>query len=256
MSFSKEMSVALAATAMEIRQRILDELTGIESRFGVTILFACESGSRAWGVESTDSDYDVRFVYWHGLDWYLSTARTRDVIELPISGLLDINGWELRKALGLARRSNPTLLEWIDSPILYREHPVTAERFRALVRQGFSPATCFRSYLHMAQGNFREYLRGEAVWTKKYQVGPAEAAAMAIGGTGSGEDVRGITTTVRRNSLTADRGFAQAGRCSAGRDLARPLASIAGEAYSHDHIIWSPRTHRWRSPQRNSRPSA
>ena len=153
---------------MEIRQRILDELTGIESRFGVTILFACESGSRAWGFESTDSDYDVRFVYWHGLDWYLSVARTRNVIELPISGLLDINGWELRKALGLARRSNPTLLEWIDSPILYREHPVTAERFRALVRQGFSPATCFRSYLHMAQGNFREYLRGEAVWTKKY----------------------------------------------------------------------------------------
>ena len=83
------------------------------------ILFAFESGSRAWGFPSPDSDYDARFVYARSLDWYLSIAPGRDVIELPIEGDLDINGWDIQKALGLLLKPNPVLLEWLSSPVRY-----------------------------------------------------------------------------------------------------------------------------------------
>src|SRR5476649_739605 len=95
-----------------MRARVLDELERIERERNVSVLYACESGSRAWGFASTDSDYDVRFIYLRAPEWYLSVEQKRDVIEEPISGDLDISGWDLRKALGLLRKSNPPLLEW------------------------------------------------------------------------------------------------------------------------------------------------
>ena len=90
---------------------ILEKLDAIEAEHGVRILYACESGSRGRGFASKDSDYDVRFIYCHPRDGYLTIGEPRDVIELPINDLLDINGWDLRKALQLMRKSNPTLLE-------------------------------------------------------------------------------------------------------------------------------------------------
>jgi hypothetical protein len=132
------------------------------------VLYACESGSRAWGFESADSDYDVRFLYVHSRDWYLSIEDHRDVIERPINDGLDISGWDLRKALRLFRKSNPPLLEWLGSPIVYREKGGTAQRLRGLATEFQSPRACAYHYLHMARGNYREYLQGEEVWTKKY----------------------------------------------------------------------------------------
>lgn len=149
-------------------QRIQETLSGIEVEHGVRILFACESGSRGWGFESADSDWDVRFIYCHTRDWYLSIEEGRDVIELPIDDLLDVNGWDLRKALRLMKKSNPVLLEWLSSPIVYREDAVTVSRLRALAQDFYQPAACLHHYLHMAKGNFREYLQGESVWLKKY----------------------------------------------------------------------------------------
>src|SRR4029078_9708652 len=102
-----------------MREKIELELERIEKENDVKILFAVESGSRAWGFPSKDSDYDVRFIYVHKKDWYLSIDQKRDVIELPINNLLDINGWELRKALKLFRKSNPPLMEWLHSGIVY-----------------------------------------------------------------------------------------------------------------------------------------
>jgi predicted nucleotidyltransferase len=101
---------------------ILERLAAIEQTEAVRILYACESGSRAWGFASPDSDYDVRFPYVRPRDWYLSIdlERRRDVIERPIEGVLDINGWDLRKALQLMRKSNPPLFEWLHSPLVYR----------------------------------------------------------------------------------------------------------------------------------------
>lgn len=143
----------------EVFQRVRHALAQVEAERNVRVLFACESGSRAWGFASRDSDYDVRFLYVHRRDWYLSVEDKRDVIEQPIADDLDVNGWELRKALRLLRKSNPPLLEWLKSPVVYRHDPVFAAEFGALATEFYSPRRCFAHYLHMAFGNWREYLR-------------------------------------------------------------------------------------------------
>ncbi len=149
--------------------RVQDALTNLESARDVRVLYACESGSRAWGFASRDSDYDVRFLYVHRRDWYLSVDDRRDVIEQPIADDLDVSGWELRKALRLLRKSNPPLLEWLRSPVVYRHDPLFAAEFGALANAFYSPRRCFAHYLHMARGNWRGYLLGrELVSLKKY----------------------------------------------------------------------------------------
>jgi uncharacterized protein len=150
--------------------RIQSELAGVERSNDVVVLFAVESGSRAWGFPSVDSDYDVRFVYLHRRDWYLSIdiEKCRDVIELPLHDLLDISGWDVRKAMRLFHKSNPPLLEWLQCPIVYRERFSFAEKLRALLPAFYSPEASFFHYLHMARGNIREYLQGDMVWQKKY----------------------------------------------------------------------------------------
>jgi uncharacterized protein len=153
-----------------MRTEVRARLTSIEERENCIICLAVESGSRAWGFASPDSDYDVRFIYVRPSSWYLSVhvEDKRDVIEEPISDVLDVTGWDLRKALRLLKKSNPPLLEWLQCPIVYNEHHGIASELRALVPEFYSPRATFHHYLHMAQGNFREYLRGETVWRKKY----------------------------------------------------------------------------------------
>lgn len=149
-------------------RQIADRLARIEADHDVRILHACESGSRAWGFASPDSDWDVRFLYVHDLEWYLSIQERRDVIEQPIVDDLDINGWELRKALRLMRKSNPVLLEWLHSPLRYRVDENFLTDMRRLAHDCYSPVACFHHYLHMARGNWREYLHGPEVKLKRY----------------------------------------------------------------------------------------
>lgn len=147
---------------------IRSRLDALQASENICIVYACESGSRAWGFPSADSDYDVRFIYVRPVEWYLSIDDKRDVIERPVEDGLDINGWDLRKALRLFRKSNPPLLEWLGSPIVYLERGAVAARLRELAKTHYSPSACQYHYLHMARGNFREYLQGETVRTKKY----------------------------------------------------------------------------------------
>ncbi len=153
-----------------IRKEILEVLSEIESTHEVRILYACESGSRAWGFASPDSDYDVRFLYINDRDWYLSfdVERQRDVIELPIEADLDCNGWNLRKALHLFSRTNGALLEWLNSPIRYLERGDAAESLRQLAPNTFNPTALCYHYSHMAKRNAREYLFEDQVRLKKY----------------------------------------------------------------------------------------
>jgi predicted nucleotidyltransferase len=151
-----------------MKSLIESELRRIESKYGVRVLYAVESGSRAWGFASKDSDYDVRFLYVHPLAWYLSVEQQRDVIEEPIRNDLDLSGWDLRKALGLLRKSNPPLLEWLNSPVVYFQDDAFLGDFRRLASEHYQPEKVFLHYLHMAEGNFRSYLREEIVWIKKY----------------------------------------------------------------------------------------
>lgn len=164
----EETVVSAHPVSDEMRATVLQNLAVLEQRHQVKVLFACESGSRGWGFASPDSDYDVRFVYVHRLAWYLTVEPGRDVIEQPISGELDINGWDLRKALQLLRESNPTLLEWLRSPIVYSQAHPWAERLRALAEEGFSPVRGYHHYVSMARKNLREHLYGDVVRYKKY----------------------------------------------------------------------------------------
>lgn len=150
------------------KQRIMGGLQAVAKDEDVTILYACESGSRAWGFPSANSDYDVRFIYLRPTAWYLTTQQKRDVIERPIDDQLDISGWDLPKALQLLRKSNPPLLEWLQSPIIYHTQSTLRRRLRPLMRHYYSPISCMYHYLHMAENNYRKYLQGEEVWTKKY----------------------------------------------------------------------------------------
>jgi len=153
---------------MNITNQIQTELARIERQYRVRVFYAVESGSRAWGFASRDSDFDVRFVYAHDCDWYLAVDERRDVIEEPISEGLDISGWDLRKALRLLRKSNPSLLEWIKSPIVYQADSTFALLFGLLASEFYSPERCFRHYLHTAQGNYRGMAESDTMRLKKY----------------------------------------------------------------------------------------
>lgn len=146
---------------------IQEKLHEIEKRENCRILLAVESGSRAWGFASPDSDYDVRFIYVRDRESYLKLNRPRDVIELPINDVLDINGWDVEKALKLLHKSNPTVFEWFSSPIVYQTTDFT-EAFKPVMRRYFSSKSGLWHYLQMAEGNYREYLRGDMVKAKKY----------------------------------------------------------------------------------------
>ena len=144
-------------------------MNNIERTDNVRILFAIESGSRAWGFPSPDSDYDVRFVYVHDVDWYLSIDDRRDVIELPIEGDLDINGWDLCKALQLLIKPNPVLLEWLRSPIVYRANQAAMDKIATLGKRTTFQRPMTYHYLHLAESQYRRDVGSkETVSLKKY----------------------------------------------------------------------------------------
>lgn len=151
-----------------VRIEIEATLSRLEKEHSIKVLFACESGSRGWGFASPDSDYDVRFIYAHKVDWYLTVFPGRDVIELPISDVYDVSRWDLRKALGLLRNGNATLVEWLSSPVIYAADQIFLKSVRDAAQQVDRPERAFHHYLHMAKKNYREHLRGETVRLKKY----------------------------------------------------------------------------------------
>ncbi|WP_438267840.1 nucleotidyltransferase domain-containing protein [Lonsdalea iberica] len=160
--------MASQGVSEKMKHQINAALDEVEREFDVRILYACESGSRGWGFASPDSDYDVRFIYVHPPEWYLRVEPQRDVIERPLTAELDVCGWELRKALALLNRGNPTMIEWLDSPVAYRQDDMATDRLRQLIPDCFSALKASHHYLSIARKNFRTYLLGERVRLKKY----------------------------------------------------------------------------------------
>jgi predicted nucleotidyltransferase len=154
----------------DIRNEILRRLVNAETEHGVRILFAIESGSRAWGFASPNSDYDVRFVYMHEPAWYqaVDLEERRDVIEYPILDDIDLNGWDVRKALRLFWKSNPAFVEWIQSPITYLERGRFRKEALGLLPDVYTPEKGIHHYRSMARTNYRGYLREPMVRLKKY----------------------------------------------------------------------------------------
>ena len=161
------MDLGRRKTGKLMEKIIVQKLHEIEEKEHVKILLAVESGSRAWGFASPDSDYDVRFLYVRTREDYLQLDPLRDVIEQPINDLLDINGWDLQKALRLMYKSNPTLFEWLKSPIIYIETEF-ADEMRRVMSDYFSVKHSLYHYISMAEGNYKKYLRTEMVKAKKY----------------------------------------------------------------------------------------
>ena len=152
---------------MDIHETILAELDKIEQQYGVRILHAVESGSRAWGFASPDSDYDVRFVYVRPAEDYLRLDEPRDVIEWKMDEVLDINGWDLKKTMRQFTRGNATLFEWSNSPVVYK---TTEEwdRIRKVSEEYFSEKAAVYHYYGTARSTWEGYLKGETVRYKKY----------------------------------------------------------------------------------------
>ena len=150
-----------------MRERVLEELNRIERQHNVRILLAVESGSRAWGFASPDSDYDVRYIYAHDRDWYLSVFEHRDVIEEMLSDRLDINGWDLRKSLRLFSKCNLALNEWFGSPIIYSEAPGIRDRFVKMIPRYFNSIGAMHHYRSMADRTIAENLTDGRITIKK-----------------------------------------------------------------------------------------
>ncbi|MEM0543531.1 nucleotidyltransferase domain-containing protein [Flavobacterium sp. j3] len=150
-----------------MKEIILKKLKEAELQKGVEILYAVESGSRAWGFASPDSDYDIRFIYKHDLDYYLSLWEQTDVIEFMTEDNLDGSGWDLRKAVKLLAKSNAPLLEWLFSPVVYFENEAFIAEMRRLAKDCFSPIACLHHYLGTTK-NFMDVCQAEEVKLKSY----------------------------------------------------------------------------------------
>lgn len=150
-----------------MEKKILEKLQEIEKSKKVEILFACELGSRAWGFSSPDSDYDIRFIYKHDLNHYLSLWEKTDIIEFMTEDDLDGSGWDLRKALKLLAKSNAPLLEWLYSPVVYFEDEAFVAQMRTLAKDCFSPIACLHHYLGTTK-NFMDVCEAEEVKLKSY----------------------------------------------------------------------------------------
>ncbi|MBE5851164.1 MAG: nucleotidyltransferase domain-containing protein [Lachnospiraceae bacterium] len=151
----------------DITREISDKLDEIEKKESVRILHAIESGSRAWGFASPDSDYDVRFIYVRPQADYMRLDEPRDVIEWQLDDVLDINGWDLKKALKQFARGNATLFEWSGSPIVYRTTDEW-DRIREISKRYFSEKSAIYHYYGTANSTYQQYLQGETVRYKKY----------------------------------------------------------------------------------------
>jgi predicted nucleotidyltransferase len=147
--------------------RIASALASLEATHNIRILYACESGSRAWGFPSPDSDYDVRFIYVHALDWYLGLDEGPDTLNFPVDEELDLAGWELRKTLRLLRGSNAALFEWLQSPIVYHETPGFRAPLAPLLPSAFNLKAGLHHYLGQLRRGVEEDLVGEEVRLKR-----------------------------------------------------------------------------------------
>jgi uncharacterized protein len=158
-------------SSMEIgtdTQTIVARLQQLAIQEQIVILYACESGSRGWGFPSPDSDYDVRFIYLRPLEWYLSIEDRSDTLDLPVDRVLDLSGWDLRKALKLFRGSNSIIYEWIQSPIVYQNPYNLVAELLNLAHDYYSPRAGIHHYLNMTTDCYREHLQSATVRLKKY----------------------------------------------------------------------------------------
>lgn len=162
-----------------MKEAIAAALDALAEEEGIAILFAVESGSRAWGFPSPDSDWDVRFVYARPSQWHLSLTPGRDTIERSLPGDIDLAGWDARKALNLLLGGNAALREWMRSPILYQADPALLAAFRDLALALPARLAARHHYRSVARQITERYLLAEdSVNLKKYLYAVRPALAL------------------------------------------------------------------------------
>ncbi|MDQ0229447.1 DNA polymerase beta superfamily protein [Metabacillus malikii] len=147
---------------------ILKELNRIELQENIQILYSCEAGSRFWGTDSPDSDYDVRFIYVRKVHSYLKINEERDVIEVKLSPNIEIVGWDLKKTLKLIKKSNPSLQEWVSSPLHYKLDDNILDSLKLLTSKAFSLRTTIYHYVNMAKKSYLSMKKESNNTTKRY----------------------------------------------------------------------------------------
>ena len=157
-------------TQQEMMLLVPRKLKEIEKEYGVRVLYAVESGSRAWGTHGPQSDYDVRFIYIRPREDYLRLEQPRDVLEFPIDDGWDMAGWDLRKTLQLLHNANSQIYEWFGSPVVYVDDGFS-KRFRPLLDAYFSTKTAVMHYLHQADRKRKQQDRAEQTKVKHYLYG-------------------------------------------------------------------------------------
>ena len=150
-----------------MNKEILKSLKEIESKYDVKILYACESGSRAWGFSSPDSDYDVRFIYAHKPQWYFSLGQKKDTLNLFLPNDLDVSGWEIQKAFTQFAKSNTSLYEWFDSPIVYYDYNDFCAKVRNLIPKFFNPRKAMYHYSSLARAMSETLFTTNSISIKK-----------------------------------------------------------------------------------------
>lgn len=154
-------------TQQEMLFLVPQKLHQIEKDYGIHVLYAAESGSRAWGTASAHSDFDIRFIYIRPKEEYLRLDQTRDVLEFPIADSWDMCGWDLTKMLQLLHNSNSQIYEWFSSPVVYLDCGFS-ERFRPVLEEYFSARTTANHYLHQAELKMKQALKADSPKVKHY----------------------------------------------------------------------------------------
>jgi predicted nucleotidyltransferase len=150
-----------------MRERVIEHLNQIAKTYNIRILYACEAGSRAIGTETDESDYDVRFIFSQSLRSYLSVQPFRQVIVDETVPDIEYHGWDLFKALDLCQKSNPSLYEWLASPLIYEKDDYFYSKMKRIIYAHYSLRTLFQHYESLATKNVKE-LRQKEVCSKSY----------------------------------------------------------------------------------------
>lgn len=151
-----------------IEELVRMKIKEIEAKENIRVLHVIESGSRAWGLASPDSDYDVRFIYVRDRNFYLSLRENKDFIDWELNEVLDINGWDIKKVLQHFHKSNATLFEWSNSPVVYYTTDEWKKLYDEVAGQYFACKSSMYHYYGTANKNYHEYLMEDMVKYKKY----------------------------------------------------------------------------------------
>lgn len=149
-----------------INDNIISKLKQTEEDHNVKIALAIESGSRAWGFASEDSDYDCRFIYTHPKDWYISVFDKKDTIIYDVDKIFDINGWDIKKVLKHISKSNAVMFEWLSSNQIYVKNDEVKIILNDLAADFFNPISVSYHYLSIAKNKLNEILDDEIINNK------------------------------------------------------------------------------------------